>query len=330
VVPPPPAQEPTAEADASPLDAALAQADGGPPPPPAQVLAKNQHASAAVAVDRSAVYWIDEADGIVTRVAKHGGVTMMIFSGGGAAFAPGTSVAVDGTDIYWTSTVGDGKTKTSAVTRQDKNGGKPTVVWSSPGQEAACIVVDDAAMYWVAGGAILRAPKSGGPAAAVATGQKDADCVAVDDRNVYVTLPGSEAKQFADGAVAAVAKKGGAVKTLVKGAAHAANVQVDDASLYWVAGDKLMKAPKEGGAAAVLASAGGPIGDVAVDAAHVYFTAADGTVARVAKEGGAVEALATAQSQPIGIALDATSVYWTCRGTAGSAYRDGTVSRRDK
>jgi hypothetical protein len=344
--PPPPGVFPTPSAgaalpDVNGVDAgggaqtgAAAVSEGSAAPQPAsaaavQTLARGQHPSAAVAVDRSAVYWIDDTDGVVTRVAKRGGVTMLIYSGGGSAPGAGASIAVDGTDIYWTSQVDDGKTRTSSVTRQDKNGGKPTVVSSSTTSDLRCVTVDDAGIYWVAGASVMRASKAGGGAAVpVAAGQKEANCVAVDDKNAYVSLGGTDAKQHADGAIVVVPKRGGAAKVLVKDAGAAANVLVDDKSVYWIAGDKILKAPKAGGGGAgatptVLATAGAPIGDAALDGDAVYFTyakgPADGAVARVAKDGGAVEVLAATQSPPLGIAIESNSAYWTSR--------DGTVNR---
>ena len=95
-------------------------------------LAKNLHGSSALAVDKSSVYWINESDGALQRIPKHGGITMNLYSGTGTAFQPGASIAVDATDVYWTSATVAGGTKSNTLTRQDKNGGKPSVVASSP------------------------------------------------------------------------------------------------------------------------------------------------------------------------------------------------------
>jgi len=301
---------------------------------PWAAVARNLHGSAAIGVDKASVYWIEESDGALRRIPKHGGVTMDLYSGTGVAFSPGASIAVDATDVYWTSATVAGTTKVNTVSRQDKNGGKASVVASSPVSNVQCVVVDDASIYWVQGNAVMKASKSGGPGVGIAGGQTGLDCVAVDDKNVYWSLAGTDKAQFADGVIVSAPKAGGAAKVLVKGAEHAANVLVDDKNVYWQNVDKIMKAPKAGGPEAVLAPAGGPIADIALDDANVYFTVkgtgADGTVGRVSKDGGTPTVLATGQAQPAGIVVDATTVYWTCQGTDANGHKDGSLVKLDK
>jgi hypothetical protein len=298
------------------------------------ILARGLAGSSALAVDKRNAYWIDEAGGTLERVPKQGGVTMLLFSGSGTGFAPGASVAVDDTDVYWTSAMQAGTAKTNLLRRQDKNGGQPTTVTQSAGAAFSCVVLDSEYMYWVQGGAVFRASKKGGAPAAVGGGLAGANCVAVDDKSAYVSLAGTDAKQHADGSIVAVPKKGGPAKVLVKDVHGPADLQVDATDAYWIDGDKVMKAPKSGGAATQLAQAQGPIGDIVLDDSSVYFTVpgtkGDGSVGRVAKAGGAPATLANGQPAPTGIVVDDRAVYWTCAGTDAAQHHDGSVSKVDK
>ncbi|HLK38960.1 MAG TPA: hypothetical protein VKU41_19500 [Polyangiaceae bacterium] len=316
------------------------EGDGGPDGAPdasgsaVTILIRNVHASAAFAVDDTGLYWIDEVAGEVSRAPKRGGLTMTLYNTGGRALASGSTLAVQGGDIYWATDLDMGAFRQSALMRLPKNADKPTLLASSSTGRLSGPALDGQSVYWVSGGAIVRAPKAGGPSTQVLAGQAGADAVAVDDQSVYVSCAGTEGKQFADGTIVAVAKKGGAPRVLVAGSAHAANVQIDDQNAYWQAGADVVSVPKAGGPAKVLATATGPVDDLALDDTNVYFashtSAKDGTIARVPKAGGPVEVLASASSPATGIAVDATAVYWMGLGTEANKFADGTVNKRDK
>ena len=132
----------------------------------ATILIKDLHAPNALAVDKASIYWVNELDGDLSRIPKRGGTQMTVFAGNGTAFEANSSIAVDDTDVYWTSQAG----KLSTFSRQDKNGGKPTVVASSTFAPIECVAIDDTNMYWLLGGGVVKASKSGGAPQALAGG----------------------------------------------------------------------------------------------------------------------------------------------------------------
>src|ERR1700677_5045239 len=193
--PPPPNPPPPVVGSAS----AAASASGAPVAPSSgsggTILIKDLHAPNALAVDKASIYWVNELDGDLSRVPKRGGTQMSVFAGNGTAFEANSSIAVDDTDVYWTSQAG----KLSSFSRQDKNGGKPTVVASSTFAPIECVAIDDTNMYWLLGGGVVKAGKSGGAPQALAGGFKGANCVAVDDAHVYWSVGGTEGAKFTDG-----------------------------------------------------------------------------------------------------------------------------------
>ena len=203
VVPPPPSAAPPtlppppATADSAAMAPAAQVVDAGPAPAPVEVLVRNLHGPAALAVDKMVLYWINEPDGEVNRAPKRGGFTMTLFGGTAGAFAPGTSMAIDDANVFWTQQTDDGKpVKTSTLQRQDKNGGKSSALTTSTIAPFTCVTVDDASVYWVVGNGVMRAAKSGGSPVVIAGGQTGANCVAVDDKAAYWSMGGTEAKQF--------------------------------------------------------------------------------------------------------------------------------------
>ncbi|HEY8090443.1 MAG TPA: hypothetical protein VIF09_21425 [Polyangiaceae bacterium] len=290
------------------------------------ILARDQHAPNAVALGKAHVYWVDELDGDIARVTKTGGTTMQVYAGTGQPFSANSSIATDDTDIYWTSQID----KTSSLTRQDRNGGKPTVVTSSSQFAIQCVAVDETAMYWVLGGGVIKQNKHGGAPQALAGGFKGADCIAVDGDHVYWSVSGSPDKQFADGAIIESTKTGANTRVLVKDAAHAENVHADGESVYWMSGPKVLRADKKTGETKKLAEASGPVADIAIDDHYVYFLTPD-ALARAPKDGsGHGETLADGLSRPTSVIADATAVYFTTKGTEAGKWHDGTVGRWEK
>ena len=114
-------------------------------------------------MDVNAIYWVDEVGGEVARAPKRGGLTMTLDAAAGTTFSPGSSVAVAAGDVYWISdTEQEAGPRQSSLRRLEKNGGKPTTIASSTTSRLYGPSFDDTNVYWVTGGAVMRAPKDRG------------------------------------------------------------------------------------------------------------------------------------------------------------------------
>lgn len=158
-----------------------------------------------------------------------------------------TSLAVDGTAVYWVDRC-DGTIK-----QAPKAGGAPTTLVSNE-PEAARLSVDDAWLYWQRGpnsapgiGAIVRAPKSGGSASELVSGITAPFNLTIDDTNVYWTA-------LKDGALMAVPKDATGGAHVVATSACPSGLQAESASgfVYWLDCSTFYRQPATGGASEVL------------------------------------------------------------------------------
>lgn len=294
---------------AAPVDAgAEAQSD-------ATVLSRNQHGPCAVAVDDANVYWMNQGESAVLRVAKRGGISEIAWSSPAPFTAPGF-LAVDGKSLVFAGTTA----KDSFVAQMDKSANKASMLTYGIKDPVKAFAVDASAAYYIFDVNVMRLPRSGGAPSAIAAMTKDASAVATDGRDVYWSTAG-------DGTIWRAAARGANV--VVSGVDKPACLTVDDASVWFCSGNKVMKAPKAGGAAQAIATADSAVQVLAVDAKHVYFASGTG-VGRAPKDGGASEAFTKTTGAASALALDATSVYVAVRGTEAKKFADGAVLKKDK
>ena len=310
------------EADAgAPGDAAPAAA----PEPQYTVLKKGLKATSALAADGFNVYWVEDAEGSVTRLSKKGGAMMMFYSSPSGGFDKPSSLVVDESNVYWTQHVKSaaaGGAPLGSVMMASKDGGSPTALAQNIRDELKSLALDAKNVYWLAGASVMRAAKAGGGASILA--KLDAPTsVASDGKNVYWTsASGSVMRMFPN--------PGSKPETIAKDQDKPDNVLVDDASIFWTAGSKVMSMTKTTPTMKTLATSDGAIVDVAMDATHVYWVgvnaSGDGVVMRAAKDGSApAEKLASGQASPTGITVDKSAIYWATRGTEAGKYRDGAL-----
>ncbi len=196
----------------------------------------------------------------------------------------------DGTDVF---SLGDAKDAAKAkgagpdVLRIGSDG-KPVVVTATSGPLVrTAMAVNATHVFWVQGGAVVRAPKTGGDAAVVVKlPAGKIQRLAADDASVYWTDVGTGDPQWSS-RVYRVALSGGTVETLSDAPSPFAIV-LDADTVYWTSsadvGGRVLSRKKKGTDTVVLAQdQHGPHG-IAVDDKYVYWAnTADGSVMRVEK-----------------------------------------------
>ena len=257
----------------------------------------------------------------------------------------GARLAVDATNVYWTTT--------AAVMQAPIAGGSATTLAS--GQLAQAVAVDATNVYFTSslvGAALLSVPIGGGTARTLSS-TFGGNHIAVRAGYVYGTL--GNAGGATGPAVGKLPTSGGTPVSLGSSPEALTGLTVDATNVYWATESAVMKAPIAGGGTTTtlvsgngspltvdtnnvyygfhglggsntygpvleLSLAGGMpttlatgmhmIDGIAVDAANVYWADNSGSVLRVPIGGGAVTTLATKQVFGGDIAVDATHVYW--------------------
>ena len=307
------------------------------------ILASGQDSPSAIAVDSSAVYWIDTGSRQVMSADLCGtAVTTLVVSTDKI-----TGIAIDDTNVYFLDlggTQGDGPITAMAV---PKAGGTTRAIASTTGyvgpEQEDPIAVDDTSVYFaaneatLANGTIVSAPKSGGSVTVLATGQWNINTLLVDSTNVYWSSTNGDS---IFGAVSSCLKTGGPTDALVVGMTSGADVAgffaiaLDAGYVYVPEPAAVARIPKGGGAVELITTTQSLQDNVqtgiAVDSSHVYWveTPGEASVIHVATAAGGPDATLVSaatgdEASGVRLAVDATSVYWTSYGT-------GTVMRAPK
>jgi sugar lactone lactonase YvrE len=266
-------------------------------------------------------------------------------------------IAVDGTDVYFTSYDGQGSLNrvpkvggqttvlgapldypdqivlddayvyytlggTGAIVKLAKDDTSSMTLFSGQGGPSG-IAADDEALYWVDyfSGAVMSGPKSGGAATTLASGEPSPYRIAAGPTRVYWSSFAPELRS--------VGKTGGSVATTPSGG-QPRTIATDATHVYWTdwQASTLMSAALDGSGNELLASFPTSPDGLAVDDANVYVALTGGEIVAVPREGGAYQTIATGQDTPAIVAIDGACVYWTnqAQGVSGA----GSVMRAPK
>jgi len=251
---------------------------------------------AAIAVDATTVYWVDETlgDKSVKKLVLPDGATTTL------AKAPQDicALAVAAGVVYFTDVIN------GTVMSVPASGGVITTIASGEASPVA-IAVDDTSVYWAnRGGAIRAAKLPGGPPVTLAPAPGP-ESIAVAAGTIY--FGGAYG-------VMQLPVAGGAATPLSDRTSNAGAIALDAASVYWIdhpigLPDRVYKAPHGGGPSVLLATGQDELENIATDGQSVYFTdPTRGAVFKVAVGGGEPTALCTS-ANPLGIAVDASRLY---------------------
>ncbi len=247
-------------------------------------------------------------------------------------------IAVDATSIYWT--------EEKAVLRADKTGANVTQLASESGTFA--MALDATHVYFTHDSGLSRVPKAGGltqrladlyglvgtfvaggrayaakandasatfgiystdatsksPTLSIST-QPFVEGLAVEGDHVWWT------EHNATGRVMSSDRTGGKQTAHALSESFPRRLVIDATDVYWLNNNAVRHAARASEVATTLVSDPNiELGDLAVDASDVYFTAStNGTLRRVPKNGGAPVLVLSALGRPTGVAVDDTYVF---------------------
>jgi hypothetical protein len=257
----------------------------------------------ALAVDSTNAYWLSRPTGsegtFVMKVPIAGGTPVTLASVSGSS---STSIAVEGTNVYWTTILG-------ALMTVPVDGGAATTLAGVPGSGPQGIAVDATSVYWTGTDTdtIMKILLGGGSVTTlvVAPAANEPWPITGDGTNVYWGNVG-------ESTVMRVPVGGGTPTTLSSSQNMPEGIAVNASNVFWtdLGSGVVMSVPIGGGTATTLASSQDSPVAIAADAARAYWVDSQ-AIMTVPVGGGTTTTLASVLAGPSGLAIDSTSVYWT-------------------
>ncbi len=241
----------------------------------AEILAHDLDGPRDVAVDDSAVYWLNDGEGAVRRVGFDFGTMRVLATG----FVGARGIALDATSVFWGNARGGNVMKVAKVEVENR------AVAIAQATDTPAIAVDDARVYYAhATQKTIESVTKAGGSPKIDVLATDTVGVAIDESNLYFSSSERQtqvlALPFAGGAPLRIAFASGAVGSIV----------IDRDYVYWTEGIagaySIRRAAKRGSGVEILATETSIPGAIAVDDDCVYWeqTSPDASIMKVAKQ----------------------------------------------
>jgi Domain of unknown function (DUF5050) len=246
----------------------------------ATVVASGQYYSGAMALDRNALYWLDNGN-----VSALGGVYKMPLPAGTyTEFVTGEPdplvIALDATYVYWSTY------SPHYVKKVPKGGGDAVVLISEDNADRAInLVLDTKNLYWtslVIGGSIFKLPLSGGSAVSIASG-----IVGVDNLSTLAATGGYVYfKDFGTPSMLSKVSSDGGTVTALASSMALSTIIADDSAIYMTGGHAatIVRISLDGATMTTLAAySANYVAQMAVEGNDLFWLTSEGAIMSTAK-----------------------------------------------